>query len=61
MHAARVTTVGPTGLWPAMLADTGAAALVTLNVLRCWCAHVKGKDASPKQNPPAQEGKWYGL
>ena len=28
------TLVGPTGLWPAILSDTGATALVTANALR---------------------------
>ena len=28
------TVIGLTGLWPAILADTGATVLVTLNALR---------------------------
>jgi Cd2+/Zn2+-exporting ATPase len=28
------TIIGVTGLWPAILADTGATVLVTLNALR---------------------------
>ena len=29
-----ITVLGVTGLWPAILADTGATVLVTLNALR---------------------------
>lgn len=29
-----ITIIGITGLWPAIFADTGATALVTINALR---------------------------
>ena len=36
------TVVGITGLWPAVLADTGATVLVTLNALRLLGYRFKG-------------------
>ena len=39
------TVVGITGLWPAILADTGATVLVTLNALRLLAYHFKGAAA----------------
>ena len=48
-----VTTVlGVTGLWIAILADTGATVLVTLNALRLL-GFFKGEDAAAPAPPPA--------
>ena len=44
-----VTTIaGITGLWPAILADTGATVLVTMNALRL----LKFKDVGPVRTVP---------
>jgi Cd2+/Zn2+-exporting ATPase len=52
------TLLGVTGLWPAILADTGATVLVTLNALRllAWRppAAAAGDDAAP--SPPDMGG-----
>ena len=44
-----MTLAGITGLWPAILAGTGATVLVTLNALRLlrWQGLASGESAAP--------------
>jgi Cd2+/Zn2+-exporting ATPase len=37
------TVIGVTGLWPAILADTGATVLVTMNALRLLSPKLDGE------------------
>lgn len=46
------TVVGITGLWPAVLADTGATVLVTLNALRLLGYRF---EAARQPSPPLTE------
>lgn len=44
------TLIGITGLWPAILADTGATVLVTANAMRLLSAHSTAEYQSPMLN-----------